>query len=351
METTTGTDPTVLVTGSAEIRERVLAAAATAGTEVALARDAGELAAGPAPGTLLVGADQVALVARSPLLGKVRAHLVGLAEDRDRLCEWSAALGAAVIVLPDGARWLAHALSGGGAGVRGTTIGLVGASGGLGTSSLAAGLARGAADRGHRVALVDLDPGGGGLDLLLGLETEPGWRWPSLASADGFLGDLHDHLPRQDALAVLSHDRDGPRGPTVAAAVAVLRSLARSHDLVLLDAGARPGTVELEAMRSADGGLMLCAGDVRGLAAATAQLRVLDPRVPLAVVLSRARRPGGLGRDVVSRALGVSVAATLPADKSVAAGADRGEPPGRTAGRAWRRCRDRLLDGMLEERP
>ena len=28
------------------------------------------------------------------------------------------------------------------------------------------------------LALVDLDPMGGGLDLLLGAESTPGWRWP-----------------------------------------------------------------------------------------------------------------------------------------------------------------------------
>lgn len=344
----TSVGPAVLVTGSEEIRDLVLAAAAAAAVEVRVARDAAELGSGPEPGLLFVGPDQVALVARSPVVGRAPVHLVGTQADRDRLCEWSAALGAAVIVLPDGVRWLANALAGGrGGGATATVLGLLGGAGGVGTSTLAAGLARAAAERGHRVALVDLDARGGGLDLLLGLEERPGWRWPNLADADGFLGDLHDHLPRSEGLAVLSHDRVEPIDLPATAIVAVLRSLARSHDLVLLDLGARPGPAELAALRAADGGLLLCPGDVRGLAAAAQQLRAVDPHVPLAAVLSQLR-PGS--REAVSRALGLPVVATLPRDRAVAEEVDRGDPPGRTAGRAWRRCCSTILDGALEAR-
>ncbi|WP_432558725.1 septum site-determining protein Ssd [Granulicoccus sp. GXG6511] len=345
----TGVGPAVLVTGVTEIRERVLAAAAAAAVEVRIAGDATELGAGPEPRTLFVGPDQVALVARSPLLGRAPVQLVGLSADRDRLCEWSAALGAAVIVLPDGVRWLAHALSGDHGGAAATVVGLLGAAGGVGASTLAAGLAQSAAHRGNRVALVDLDDRGGGLDLLMGLADAPGWRWPNLLDADGFLGDLHAHLPRLDGLAVLSHDRADPAPPSATAIVAVLRSLARSHDLVLLDLGSRPAAAELGALRAADGVVVVCPGDVRGVAAGVQQLRQVDSHVPIAAVLSRLR-PGGLGREQVARALGVPVLATMPHDRAVAAEAERGDPPGRTAGRAWRRCCGVLLDGVLEAR-
>ena len=337
--------PAVLVTGLEEITDRVVAAAAAAGTQVRLARDAGELATGPDPELLFVGPDQVALVARSPVMGRANVHLVGMPGDKDRLCEWSAALGAAVIVLPDGVRWLANALSGGRGGVTATVLGLLGATGGVGTSTLTAGLGVLAAERGHRVALVDLDARGGGLDLLVGLEQQPGWRWPHLVDADGFLGDLHDHLPRQGDLAVISHDRGEITDVPSPAVVAVLRSLSRSHDLVLLDLGARPGPTELAGLRGADGGLLVCPGDVRGLVAATQQVRTIDPHIPLAAVLS-GLRPGG-GREAASRALGLPVVATLPKDRGIAGEADRGEVPGRLAGRAWRRCCATILDGTM----
>lgn len=232
--------PAVLVTGSNEIRDHVLAAAAAAGTGIRVCADAVELSALPTPGVLLVGTDQVAAVARSSVVGRARVHLVGGAGDQARLCEWSAALGATVLVLPDGLRWLAAALSGARDGHGAAVIAVVGASGGLGTSTLAAGLAGTAAEKGLRAAFVDLDVGGGGADLLFGLERQPGWRWPGLTAADGFLGDLHEHLPHAEGLAVVSHDRRDPTPVPVTAAVAVMRSLGRSHDVVVIDAGARP---------------------------------------------------------------------------------------------------------------
>ncbi|WP_425308033.1 septum site-determining protein Ssd [Ammonicoccus fulvus] len=341
--------PAVLVTGSNEIRDHVLAAAAAAGTDIRVCADAVELSALPTPGILLVGADQVAAVARSSVVGRATVHLVGGAGDQARLCEWSAALGATVLVLPDGLRWLAAALSGAREGRGATVVAVVGASGGLGTSTLAAGLAWAAAERGLRSAFVDLDAGGGGADLIFGLERQPGWRWPGLTAADGFLGDLHEHLPHADGLAVVSHDRRDATPVPVTAAVAVVRSLGRSHDVVIIDAGARPGTTELAAIRAADGGLLVCSAEVRGLAAATRQLQQIDAHLPMAVVLSRLRQSSD-GVAAVERTLGLSVAASLPADKGIAAGADRGDPPGRNAGRAWRTRCGELLDGLIGER-
>lgn len=341
--------PAVLVTGSNEIRDHVLAAAAAAGTGIRVCADAVELSALPTPGVLLVGTDQVAAVARSSVVGRARVHLVGGAGDQARLCEWSAALGATVLVLPDGLRWLAAALSGARDGHGAAVIAVVGASGGLGTSTLAAGLAGTAAEKGLRAAFVDLDVGGGGADLLFGLERQPGWRWPGLTAADGFLGDLHEHLPHAEGLAVVSHDRRDPTPVPVTAAVAVMRSLGRSHDVVVIDAGARPGPDDLAAIRVADGGLLVCSAEVRGLAAATQQLRRIDAHLPMAAVLSRLRRNGD-GVAAVERTLGLPVAAVMPADKGIAAGADRGDPPGRNAGRAWRtHCGD-LLDGLIGDR-
>jgi|LSQX01.2.fsa_nt_gb secretion/DNA translocation related CpaE-like protein len=345
----TSVGPAVLVTGVEEIRQRVLAAAAAAAVEVRVAGDAGELAAGPEPRSVFVGPDQVALVARSPALGRAPVQLVGMAADRDRLCEWSAALGAAVIVLPDGVRWLAHALAGDRGRSAVSVLGLLGAAGGVGTSTLTGALAHLAAQRGLRVAVVDLDPRGGGIDVLLGLADRPGWRWPNLIDADGFLGDLHGHLPRLDDLAVLSHDRTELVAPTATAILAVLRSLERSHEVVLLDLGSRPGVAELGSLRAMDGALLVCPGDVRGVAGAAQQLRSVDPHVPLAVIQSRIR-PGALGPDHISRALGLPVVATIPPDRGVAADAERGDPPGRTAGKAWRRACAALLDSALEVR-
>src|SRR2546421_294935 len=60
------------------------------------------------------------------------------------------------------------------------TIGVVGGRGGAGASTLACALAVTAARSGHRTMLIDGDPLGGGLDVLLGGERAGGLRWPDL---------------------------------------------------------------------------------------------------------------------------------------------------------------------------
>ena len=72
----------------------------------------------------------------------------------------------------------------GSGGAAALVLGVVGARGGVGASTLAAALAARGARRTASV-LVDLDAAAPGLDLLVGLEDDPGVRWPDLAGAAG----------------------------------------------------------------------------------------------------------------------------------------------------------------------
>ena len=88
----------------------------------------------------------------------------------------------------------------------GTVIAFVPASGGLGSSTLAAAVAVRAAAASRSSVLVDLDPWGGPKDVLLGLEQEPGWRWPELAEVEGIVDGqgLADELPMACGVPVLT---------------------------------------------------------------------------------------------------------------------------------------------------
>lgn len=59
--------------------------------------------------------------------------------------------------------------------------------------------------------LVDLDPWGGGLDLLVGGENTPGLRWPDLALQGGRLtwSAVREALPRHRGVSLLSGTRRG----------------------------------------------------------------------------------------------------------------------------------------------
>lgn len=123
------------------------------------------------------------------------------------------------------------------------TIQLIGGSGGLGTSTLAAGLAQAAHRRGAgRVVLLDADPVRGLADHAAVLEHVAGLRWGDLAELDGIVDGhaLADRLPEQGRLSVLA----GCGGPVPEATVAaVLNALHSSCDVLVVD-GAVP-TFEL----------------------------------------------------------------------------------------------------------
>lgn len=136
------------------------------------------------------------------------------------------------ITLPDGAGELADAIAASVATRQVQRIGVVGARGGIGTSVLAALLARAGAESGRAAALVDL---AGGLDLLLGLEEEPGPRWADLPPQEGpYLGKtLLEVLPSWRGASLLAADERGvPDG-----AEQVLEALAGAAAVMVVDLG------------------------------------------------------------------------------------------------------------------
>lgn len=90
----------------------------------------------------------------------------------------------------------------------GRVVALVGAAGGVGVSTLGASISKRAG--GHEPTLVDAHRCSGGLDLLLGIENEPGARWGEIELGDGVVAraDVRRALPATaDGIAVLTYPR------------------------------------------------------------------------------------------------------------------------------------------------
>lgn len=340
----TGQRP-LLVSGDADIIDDVLRLASAHGVEIHLATDA-EAARSRwqlAP-LVLVGADFGAAVAAARM--SRRRDVVLIAREPTPECWQNAvALGAEhVVSLPDAERWLIDRLADSGEGPTrdGRIVSVMGCGGGAGASTFAVTMALAAAGRSLRVLLIDGDPLGGGLDLVLGMEEAPGIRWAELAESRGRLGaqSLQQAVPCVEGVSVLSWGRGGPTSLSMEAVTAVLDAGVRAFDLVVVDL-ARHFDVSTELVLSrADATLVVVANRVRSVAAASRLLTQLEGRCATPHLVLR-EDDKGLGEDAVTAALGMPIASRLPTQTALPAWADEGRLPAVRDGYG-RACMDAL---------
>ncbi len=296
-------------------------------------------------GAVLVGLDQAERVSALRLPTRSEVYVVGRDDDRTPAHAWSTRLRAAVATLPGGAQDLATALSALATAGRGDVVALIGGSGGVGTSTLAAALALEAARAGRPTLLLDTDTAGGGIDVLLGAEHLSGWRWDRLEAARGHLGDLAGQLPHSDGVDVLATDRRAPADTVLRPEQvgAVLDSAQRSHALTVVDLPRHLGPGHEEVLVRAGTVLLVVRADVRGVAAADGTARSLVPRCRSLEVVVRAGRGHGVDPALIADALDLPLAGVLEEDHTVLAAAERGDPPGHAPRSALARLCGQLL--------
>jgi secretion/DNA translocation related CpaE-like protein len=236
-------------------------------------------------------------------------------------------------------------------------VGVIGGSGGVGASVVAAGLALRATQGGRRSVLIDLDPDGGGADLLVGVEREPGQRW-------GDLGDVRGSLdvealrpvvhPRHAGLHVLAWPRTGADVESVTVA-AVLEAARVGFDTVVVDLP-RYGMAP-EALTHLDHVLVVTGVDVRACAAASVLARRVVRQVQevshATGVSAVVRGPGPTPHDAVQIAefLGLPLAGEVLWEPRLAQDIEDGRAPGsRRRGQVWVGC-DQVLTAMAAPTP
>lgn len=214
--------------------------------------------------------------------------------------------------------------AGGTASRRGRVIAVAAGRGGGGASVFAAALAHtagahtagaqtsGAQSAGCGALLVDLDPCGGGIDLLLGTETTPGLRWHELSDASGRLSwtAVREGLPRCRDVSVLSCTRIYHEIEAGAAA-AIMAAGRRGGATVVCDMPRSLTTAAVCALETADLVAIVTSCDVRGAAATSAVagvIRSINPNVGLVV---RGPAPGGLRAGEVAEIAAVPLLATM----------------------------------------
>lgn len=258
-----------------------------------------------------------------------RAHVIVLTAAEPTAASWQAAVAVGaqrVLTLPaDGEELVAElaesaeALHDGRR--RGAAVAVIGARGGAGASLLATALAQCAGD----ALLVDLDPCGGGIDLLAGTENATGLRWGELAADGGRLTwpALRAALPRRSGVSVLSGARSGGHAREV-------HELQAGTVDAVIDAGRRGGVTVVcdlprwltdpveTALGAADLVVMVSPCDVRSCAAGAAiapRLHAANPNVGLVV---RGPAPGGLRATEVAEIVGLPLLVSLRAEPGLA---------------------------------
>ena len=196
----------------------------------------------------------------------------------------------------------------------GEVVAVVGGRGGAGASLFAAALAQAATN----ALLIDLDPWGGGIDLLVGSEDASGLRWPDLSLRGGRLTwpAVRDALPRhptRPGVAVLSGGRCGFE-PDGAAVGAVIDAGRRGGTTVVCDLP-RAATESVEtALNAADLVVLMTPCDVRSCAASAAigpRLRAVNPSIGMVV---RGPSPGGLRAAELAELAGLPLLTAMRAE-------------------------------------
>jgi secretion/DNA translocation related CpaE-like protein len=324
MSTTTGAARGILaVLGEPALRDEVDRVAAAVGVRVVHAGSTSPVARKTWSAAVAVVLDEAAASRCANAGLPRRAHVIVVAGVEPSPATWAAAIevGARhVLRLPAQEGDLVRELADAGesardSSARGEVVAVIGGRGGAGASLFAAALAQAATDP----LLVDLDPWGGGIDLLVGGETAPGVRWPDLALQGGRLtwSAVREALPQYRGITMLSGTRSGFE-LDARAVDAVIDSGRRGGATVVCDLPRRLTDATQTALDAADLVVVVSQCDVRSCAATATiapVLTVINPNVGLVV---RGPSPGGLRADEVAAIAAVPLLASMKPDPGVA---------------------------------
>ena len=313
--------------GDPAIRDDVDRVAAAAGLPVVHASDPSSRKVWTAAAAVLLDVGAALRCAHRALPRRGRVVLLIRSEPRAADFQAAIAVGAQhVITLPEQDGALMAELSDAAeasrdTGLRGAVVGVIAGRGGAGASVFATALAQTAPD----ALLIDADPWGGGIDLVLGSEGETGLRWPDLAVQGGRLSypALREALPQRRGVSVLSGSRTGS-DIDAAPLGAVIDAGSRGGATVICDLPRRStGAVET-VLDAADLVVVMAPADVRSCAATAAIAPWVSAVNPNAGVVVRGPSPGGLRSADVATIVGLPLLAAMRAQPGVADALERG---------------------------
>ncbi|MEV4703614.1 septum site-determining protein Ssd [Actinoplanes sp. NPDC049316] len=322
----------LVVTADPPLLDDLVRLAALAGTEADVAPDpAAARPRYPDAPLVVIGADQAEACLRARLPRHRRVVLVSREPIAPEAWDLARSLGAEhVAVLPLAEPWLVEQFTQPpGPPPAGRVLAVLGGRGGAGASTLAGGLAVTAVRDGQRTLLLDADPLGGGLDLVLGWEEVDGLRWAAIVEAGGRVdaSALLGALPRRGDLVLLSYGRDAAQ-PVPAEAMAVTVDVGRERrDLTVVDVPRHLDDAAVIALQAADRAYLIVPAEVRATAAAARVAAAARLHCRQLSVVVRGPSPGRLKAREVARSLGLPLAGSLRPEQVLCQGLERGHAP------------------------
>jgi secretion/DNA translocation related CpaE-like protein len=300
---------------------------------------------------VVVGADAATGVERAALPRRPGLVIVTSQVADDALLRTGLALGAsAVLSLPtEETTLVAHFTDTAESGGRGgSVVCVVAGRGGAGASTMAAALALTAARRRMRVVLVDADPLGGGIELAIGGEAEPGLRWSELRSIRGRTSGiaLRAALPTCLGVEFVSWDGAAALGVTPEAMRSLVQAAVRVSDLLVADIPRYVDDVASEVLVRSAATFLIVPAEVRGTAAGRGVLTRISPLAGNIRAVVRVPGPSGLGADAVAEALGIPLFGELRPDRGLSLALEHGLPPAASGRGPLARLCGRILDDL-----
>ncbi len=326
------TDPLV-VSRDPDLLDDLLRLSAVAAASLDVTVDAGLLRRSWSRAPWVLVAEEMApWLAALDLPRRTDVVLVGRAPESPSLWRQAVSIRADhVVVLPDAQDWLVERFcsSADGSVDRAAGIGVIGARGGAGASTLAASLGLSAAQRGLATVLIDADPLGGGIDLLLGCEGTAGMRWPQIARTRGRVSAsaLRTALPCADGLAVLSWDRSSETPVPASMVRDMVAAARRGSDLAVVDLPRQADAASAKLVCSLDLVLLVATPDVRTAASAGLLARHVHQHCGDVRLVVRVARGAATAPEAMAASLDLRLAGTVTTRQMVARSVDDGLGP------------------------
>ena len=329
----------LVATDDLELLDDVLRLAAAAGVEPVVATSAPTLRSRWGRHLLvIVGPDIASQLTEGYVPRRPGVVIVDRAVgNSDRGWQIATELGAEqVAVLPAAEAWLIDRLAEIGLEDRAPApvVGVIGACGGAGASSLVTAVAIQAGRQSMEVTAVDLDPFGCGLELLFGEERPAGLGWNDLAQTRGRLrGDaVRSSLPQAAGARILGWGASLPQPLSQGSVGAAIDALTKSCSLVVIDLPRRLDDTVAEALCRCQLVVMVVPKSSAAVASAGRVLASRHLEGHQVEVVARGPSPGGLLASDVADALDLPLLCDVAADVGLARRAERGLPPRQARG-------------------